>query len=240
MSFRNAVIIVASPRPRVGKTLIARLATDFYVHNGRSVDAFDLNSGEGTLTQFLPDHAATAEIGDIKGQMALFDRLIADDDVPKVVDLGVPMFEAFFTLAQQIGFAEEARKRSIAPVILYVIAPDKLSVDGYAAVHQRLPQAALSLVHNEMLGSAQHRDKYPLTDRGSVLLHIPALAPGLRKFIERPPFSFADSRIASRMDVPMDVSFEMQRWLRRVFLEFRELELRVMLADLQSTIQVQS
>ena len=34
MSFRNSVTIVASPRPRVGKTLLARLLTDFHLHEG--------------------------------------------------------------------------------------------------------------------------------------------------------------------------------------------------------------
>ena len=31
MSFRTSVTIVASPRPRVGKTLAARLLTDFHL-----------------------------------------------------------------------------------------------------------------------------------------------------------------------------------------------------------------
>ena len=100
MSFRNSVTIVASPRPRVGKTLLARLLTDFHMHEGRSVAAFDLNSGEGTLAQFLPEHAAASAIGDIQGQMALFDRLVADDDTTKVVDLGHESFESFFALAE--------------------------------------------------------------------------------------------------------------------------------------------
>jgi hypothetical protein len=47
MSFRNSVAIIASPRPRVGKTLLARLLTDFHLQEGRSVAAFDLNAGEG-------------------------------------------------------------------------------------------------------------------------------------------------------------------------------------------------
>jgi hypothetical protein len=52
MSFRNSVAIVASPRPRVGKTLLARLLTDFHLQEGRSVAAFDLNAaGEGTLAR---------------------------------------------------------------------------------------------------------------------------------------------------------------------------------------------
>ena len=87
MSFRNSVTIVASPRPRVGKTLLARLLTDFHLQEGRAVAAFDLNAGEETLVQFLPEHVTRSAIDDIKGQMALFDRLIDDDGVTKIVDL---------------------------------------------------------------------------------------------------------------------------------------------------------
>jgi hypothetical protein len=69
MSFRNSVAIVASPRPRVGKTLLARLLTDFHLQEGRSVAAFDLNAaGEGTLAQFLPEHVTRSSIDDLKGR----------------------------------------------------------------------------------------------------------------------------------------------------------------------------
>ncbi|MGH6682961.1 MAG: hypothetical protein ACRECA_03380, partial [Pseudolabrys sp.] len=77
MPLPSSVIIVASPRPRVGKTLLARMLVDFHLHEGRAAAGFDLNSGEDTLAQFLPEQAATAAIGDVAGQMALFDRLIA-------------------------------------------------------------------------------------------------------------------------------------------------------------------
>lgn len=237
MSFNNSVTIVASPRPRVGKTLLARLLTDFYLQEGRSVAAFDLNSGEGTLAQFLPEHATTAGIGDIKGQMALFDRLIADDDTTKIVDLGHESFESFFALANQIGFAEEARKRAIAPAILFVLTPDRTSIEAYRGLRSRFPQAMLAPVHNEILGGAQHRDKYELMGSGEVVVRLPVLAPVLRKYVETPPFSFADSRLIAAFDVPFDVNIEMQRWLRKVFLEFRELDLRILLADLQSSIR---
>ena len=55
MPFRSPITIVASPRPHVGKTLIARLLTDFHLSENRKVVAFDLNSGERTLTQFMPE-----------------------------------------------------------------------------------------------------------------------------------------------------------------------------------------
>jgi hypothetical protein len=238
MSFRNSVTIVASPRPRVGTPLLARLLTDFHIHEGRPVAAFDLNSGEGTLAEFLPGQVITSEIGDIAGQMALFDRLVAGDDTTKIVDLGHESFGSFFALARQIDFAGEARRRSIAPAILFVITPDSTSVESYRNLRSGLPQAALTPVHNELLGPAQHRDKYPVAGSGAVPVKLPVLAPGLRRYIEKPPFSFSESKLANARDIPLNVHIELQRWLRKIYLEFRELDLRILLADLQSSIRL--
>lgn len=238
MTFRNSVTIVASPRPRVGKTLLARLLMDFNLHEGRPVAGFDLNTGEGTLAQFVPEHTTASEIVDIQGQMALFDRLIADDGATKIVDLGAQSFESFFALASQIGFAEEARRRGIAPAILFTITPDHTSVEAYRGLRSRLPQATLVPVHNELLGPAQYRDKFPASGSSAALLRFPALAPGLRRYIEKPPFSFADARLANAKGIPLEVHIELQRWLRKIYLEFRELDLRILLADLQSSIRI--
>ncbi|MBI5910117.1 MAG: hypothetical protein HY848_09210 [Betaproteobacteria bacterium] len=238
MSFRHSITIVASPRPRVGKTLVARLLTEFHRHEGRPVTAFDVNSGEGTLAQFLPEYAKVSEVGDIKGQMALFDRLIADDGATKIVDLGYQQFESFVTVASRIGFDAEARKRGIAPAILFTIAPDRTSVEAYRGLRSRLPQAVMVPLLNELLGPSLHRDKYPMLGGGAALVRVPVLAQGLRRYIDKPPFSFSDSRLANASDIPLDVQIELQRWLRKIYLEFRELELRILLADLQSSIRL--
>jgi hypothetical protein len=238
MSFRNSVTIVASPRPRVGKTLLARLLTDFNLQEGRAVAAFDLNAGEETLAQFLPEHVTRSAIDDIKGQMALFDRLIGDDGVTKIVDLGHASFEPFFALASQMGFAEEARSRGIAPVLLYPLTPDHTSVEAYRRLGSQLSEATLVPVHNEILGPAEYRDKYGLMGSATEVVRLPVLAPSLRKYVETPPFSFADSRLAVALDEPIDVNIELQRWLRRIYLEFRKLDLRVLLTDLKSSIRL--
>jgi hypothetical protein len=172
--------------------------------------------------------------------MALFDRLVADEDVTKVIDLGHESFESFFAVAHQIGFVEEARRRSVATAILFVVTPDHTSVEAYRNLRTRFPQATLAPVHNEMLGPAQHRDKYPATGGGPVMVRLPVLAPGLRRYIETPPFSFADSHMGDAVAIPLDVHIELQRWLRRIYLEFRELDLRILLADLQSSMRRQS
>ena len=124
MPFHSSVNIVASPRPRVGKTLLARLLTDFHLHEGRSVAAFDLNVGKNALAQYLPEQVTRSAIDDLKGQIALFDRLIADDGTIKIVDLSSASYEPFFTLAHRFGLAGETRSCGIALVIYYLLAPD--------------------------------------------------------------------------------------------------------------------
>src|SRR6185312_2275148 len=160
MSPRNFITVVCSPRPRVGKTLVARLLADFHLHNGRKIAAFDVNADDAALSEFLPEHAARAEVTEIGGQMALFDRLVADDGSYKIVDLGHPAFKSFFDVARQIDFAAEVRRRGLAAVILFIATPDATSVEAYAQLRRDFPDAAIIPLHNEILGLAQHRDKY--------------------------------------------------------------------------------
>jgi hypothetical protein len=230
--FGNSITIVASPRPRVGKTLLARLLTDFHLHEGRAVAAFDLNVGNGALAQFLPEHVTRSTIDDLKGQMALFDRLIADEGAAKIVDLGHASFESFFTLAYQFGFAREARRLGIALVILYLLTPDHTSVEANRDLRSRLPEAVMAPVHNEIFGIAQHRGRYGLTGSAAVI-RLPLLAPAARKYVQTAPFSFAELQSPAEN---VDSNMELQHWLRRIYLEFRELYLRILLTDLKSSI----
>jgi hypothetical protein len=235
MSLRNFITVVTSPRPRVGKTLVARLLADFHLHNGRTIAAFDINADDNAMAQFMPDYTAPADVAAIHGQMALFDRLVADDGSYKIVDLGHPAFKTFFDVARQIDFAAEVRRRGLAAVILFVATPDATSIEAYAQLRRDFPQAAIVPVHNEVLGAPQYRDKFATPGPGSAPLHIAALAPGLRKVIDRRPFSFADAG-GLPPDVSLEMHAEMQRWLRKIYVEFREMELRVLLSDLQTSL----
>jgi hypothetical protein len=66
------------------------------------------------------------------------------------------------------------------------------------------------------------------------------LAPGLRKYIADPPFSFSAAELAANTGIPMDAHVELQHWQRRVNIEFRELTLRTLLADLQTSMRTGS
>jgi hypothetical protein len=240
MSFRQTVTIVASSRERVGKTLLARLLIGFHQDENRAVAGFDLDSDHRSLACFLPGHVDAASIDDIQGQMALFDRLVAGDAVNKVVDLGHESFDRFFEVADRIGLAEEALRRSIAPQVLYVLSSEPAAVERYRMLRDRFPNVTLTPVHNELFGILHQRETHPLVRTGTTVLRLPALAPALRRHVETPPFSFAEGRRADSGAIPLAAHAELQHWLRRVYLEFRELDLRVLLADLKASIRITS
>ena len=58
----TAVFILCSPRPLVGRTLIARQLSEFLLLKNGDVAAFDINLKEPSLLDFLPRSTETAEI----------------------------------------------------------------------------------------------------------------------------------------------------------------------------------
>src|SRR5260370_32346303 len=117
---RTPVYIIWSPRPLVGKTLIARLFSEFLVLQRGAVVAFDINLKEPALLDYLPKLTETADVIDTFGKMQLMDRLILNDGIAKVIDLGFHAFDEFFKMTDEIGFMTEAALRGVAPVILFV------------------------------------------------------------------------------------------------------------------------
>lgn len=227
------IFIVTSPRPRVGKTLIARALIEYFCLQQRPVAGFDVNPDDFALLDYLPAYAAAASIRDTRGEMALFDQLIVSDDVPKVVDLSHTMFERFFAVMQEVDFATEARRRSVMPMTLFLADPDERSRLGYAMLSARFPDLALVPLLNEAVPRVSRcRDNFPPTRRGGEPATIPALSPVLRSVIDRPGFSFL-----AYAGKTTDRTTELYTWMRSVFVVFRELEVRGLLGELNPTLK---
>jgi hypothetical protein len=133
------VYIICSPRPLVGKTLLARLLSEFLLLKNGTVAAFDINLKEPSLLEYLPKITETAEVDDTFGKMALMDRLIVNDGIAKVIDLGFHAFDEFFKMSEEIGFMKEAARRGVAPIILFVADTDRASARGYPMLQQQIP-----------------------------------------------------------------------------------------------------
>jgi hypothetical protein len=214
------VYIICSPRPLVGKTLLARLLSEFLLLKNGAVTSFDVNLKEPSLLDFLPRTTETADVIDTYGKMQLMDRLIVNDGLAKVIDLGFHAFDEFFRMSEEIGFLKEADRRGVAPVILFVADTDRVSARGHETLRQQIPPTALVTIDNEYVVRGELP---PAFARGRVL-RIAALPPFLKTYIDRLTFSFTDYLRNEK-----DSSTELHQWIRKNYFSFRDLELHLIL-----------
>ena len=223
--------IVASPRPRVGKTLIARLLTEFFRSSDRPLIGYDLDPREPTFASYFPGLVSTVDIADTRGQMALFDRLVSGYDRTTVIDLGYGAFEQFFDVLTEIGFANEARRRGIEPIVLFVTDTSPPTARAYADLRRRLDTVAFVPVHNEATAVFHEKADFPPSRPEYGLIRIPRLSAIVRGVVDRPSFSF-ENYMTERPGGPTEI----HTWIAGIFAEFRELELRLLMGKLGASL----
>jgi hypothetical protein len=237
MSGSTHVFIVCSPRARVGKTLAARLITEFYHASARPVAAFDLEPFEPMLAEFLPKLARHMSLNDTRGQMALFDQLVLDDDTAKVIDLGHLALEKFFSVAFDIGFAAEARRRGISALLMYVADQTTTAQNTYSALREKFPDFGFVPVHNDAIARGYElRKHFPALASGVAPLHIPQLSSGLRSVLDRRPFSFAEAQRMPPAQLTQVQRDELEGFIKRTFRELREMELALLMKNLKTSL----
>ncbi len=232
MPQQTPLYIVASLHPRVGKTLIARLLIEFFRTGGRPVAGYDLDPREPALAGYFPKLVETVDIADTQGQMALFDRLLADNRQTTVVDLGYGLFKQFFKVMAEIGFEREALRCGIEPIVLFVTDSAPTTARSYANLRRRLPQTVFIPVHNEATSFMFVAQDFPPTRAECGVIRIPRLSSIVRGVIDRPGFSFG-AYMANQPGGPTEV----HTWIGTIFAEFRDLELRLLLGQLQSSLR---
>jgi hypothetical protein len=214
------VYIICSPRPQVGKTLVARLLSEFLLLKNGQVTAFDINLKEPSLLDYLPDLTETADVIDTYGKMQLMDRVIIDDGMSKVIDLGFHAFDEFFKMSDEIGFMKEAARRNVAPIILFIADTDRMSGRSHEMLREQIPATNLIVVDNEFVVRGELP---PSMSRGRIL-RMSALPTFLKTYIDRLTFSFT-----GYLRQEKDSSTELHQWIRRNYFMFRELELNLIL-----------
>jgi hypothetical protein len=222
---RQPIYVVCSPRSRVGRSLIARVLVEYVLSDGRRAIGFDVNPEDRALSRHLPLYALPASIADSRGQVALYDRLIINDGAVKVVDLAADQFQSFFDIMQQIGFSPEARGNAIDVIVLFIVADDPRSEAAYRRLLVRRDQFTIVPVENAAVAAPPGALSPPLPHACPPLV-IPELPAMLRKIGDSPSFSFADC-IRRQGDSPR----QLNGWVGRMFVAFRDLERRLQVAE---------
>ncbi len=232
MAQRTPLYIIASPSPQVGKTLIARLAIEFLIESNREPVGYDLDTREAEFARRFPNLVASIDISDTRGQMALFDRLIASASRPAVIDIGYGAFETFFTVMAEIGFVREAQRRGIDPVVLYIGDAAPATLRAYRNLQRELGSATFVPVHNESVFVMFDTADYPPSRPELGIIRLPRLSAIVRGVIDRPSFSFGVYLNNDRPGGPTEV----HSWIANIFAEFRELELRLLMGRLTDSL----
>ena len=223
------IYVVCSPTRQVGKTLLARLLTDYCVASRRPVNAFDLADESPQLNDYAPDHSKVVDIGDIRSQVRLFDSLVATKDVTKIIDVDRRQFGNFFIIAHKIQLFEEARRQGIEPVLLFLIDPNPKAAKAYATLHDWFPEVTLLPVRNQLVARGVPRGgDFPHMSRLSVCLEIPLLRPALQAAVDNEGFSFVDLGSGSPHGLSGQYQDELQLWFRRVRVQLQALELSLL------------
>jgi hypothetical protein len=230
MSPVSYLYIVASRHPRVGKTLIARLLLDFMRLTGRPLVGYDLDPRE--VAAGYPNLVWPVDIADTRGQMALFDRMLADNWRTSVIDLGHGMFDQFFKVMTEIGFEQEASRRLIQPIVLFITDAAPVTAQSYAELRRRLTQTTFVPIHNEAASFMIIPGDFHPSSPNCSALRIPRLSPLVRGVIDKPGFSF-NAYMRTQPGGPTEV----HSWIGQVFAEFRELELQLLIGQLESSLR---
>ena len=170
--------------------------------------------------EYLPKITETAEVDDTFGKMALMDRLIINDGIAKVIDLGFHAFDEFFKMTEEIGFVKEAARRGVSPIVLFIGDTDRVSARSYPMLQRQIPASALVTIDNEHVV----RGELPPAFAQGRVVHIAALPVFLKTYVDRLTFSFTEYLRHER-----DSSTELHQWIRRNYLSFREIELNLIL-----------
>jgi hypothetical protein len=227
MTRRTFVFVACSPHPRTGVSTTARLLTDFRLSRHAPVEGFDTDPHASRYAELFPTLVRAVDAAEIKGQISLFDRLLINDEVPKIIDVWTRSYDRFFATVREIGFIEEAHRNGVEPVILFHVDPSQACLARALALRAAWTDVPMVVVHNEgasPLGENAHE----------ILAHYPAsrkfvIAPldaAVARSLEAPGLSLSGFLAAPPPDMSIVIRAALKAWLAPIFTQFRSFELR--------------
>jgi hypothetical protein len=140
--------------------------------------------------------------------MTLFDSLIEDDNIAKVVDLWHVSFDRFFKQAEDIGLFEEMRSRNLKCFVLLQMDPKGRFTGELSRLRKRCAGANVILVENEWLAGLHEESGSSTTfavDRRR--LFVPKLNSAAYYLLQQPEIMacrFVHMRVPSELQALQD------------------------------------
>ncbi len=237
MTDRPALHIICSDRTRNGKTLLARLLTDWLLLGGGDPFVIDLDAPDAPLAVRYPERSLVADFSRVTGRVAVFDTIMKAADGTFVLDLPARDLDDFLSEAEKIGFLDAAREAGLEVVFLFMIDRSRRSVLKARGVAQAVSPSLLHPARNTYVGDLLDDDEVAelyldLFVTGEIVL--PKLSDGSMATVEDAGFSFRDF-MEERIEAPSSLQqFELLDFVNTVFDQLARLRLRLDLDNLKN------
>jgi hypothetical protein len=213
-------VIVASARPRGGKTLLTRILAENFILGGTRPLIYDTNVADRQLARRYPHDVLSLDLNRVPDQMALFDALIADQPRPRIVDLANRSLQKFVDLSIESDFYSEARAAGIEPVFFFLPSPDPDAFEQACELQQRLTMSQFVIVENEYLGDIRfgirQSDEYRRLAQNGLRVVMPALDRALMDVVEEWDIGLSDFMRDPSLKIALETRDEIRSWLVKI------------------------
>lgn len=216
MAIAPTIYIVASDQHRNGKTLLARLLADYLLLDGRDPFLVDTDAPDGPLRNYFPGRTALADFATIKGQMKLFDTILAAPGRDYVVDLPVRHLENFLAAAADLNFFQECKNLEFRVFFFFVVDNSFTSLKAAKAVQALVGIDLFVPVHNKLVRSTWPEEEGSLT--------IPLLPAAIASAIGNKRFSIRNFVQGDVQGLDEGMTMELQNFLYEVLNNLSNLE----------------
>jgi hypothetical protein len=205
MATQPTIYIVASDHNRNGKTLLARLLTDYLLLDGHDPFLIDTDAPDGPLRAFFPGRTALANFAAIRGQMKVFDTILGAPGRDYVIDLPARHIESFFAAEQDLGFFRETRTAGFRVFLFFLVDEGFPSLKTARALQKHAGVDLFVPVRNLMV-----RSSWP---EGDGALAMPYLSAPVATVIGNKRFSLRTFVQGETQGLSPDLVTELQSFL---------------------------
>jgi len=229
--------IVCSNRGRNGKSLVARLYTDYLLLTGQNPVVFDADTPHGHLRRFFPERSELIDIVRTDRQVAMFDRIMAEPWRDYVVDLPARDLVRFFDIIEEIDLISEARRVAMPVVVLFVVEPAMDAIIAARDLMRSAPVDCFVPVQNRVFGdvyAGRHTGAayHDLIGEGEVV--IPALEYDVIGYLEDTSVSLSSLMQAPPAELSLEARLDLYDAVVDLFGQFHTLQLGFDLASLRN------
>jgi hypothetical protein len=219
MDKKSHIYIVCSDQTRNGKTLFARLFSDFLTVQGHNLFVMDLDAPTGDICEYYPDTSEVFDISKVQGQMEVFDWILQTPGRDYVLDIPARFLDKFFTVMDDINFVEGAGQEGFEVIVFYLVEGEDKSLDTASMIHDNYTVDRFFVVRHERLDE-DLREFSKLTvfndiaSQGQIVL--PQLDDDVLSYIDDKEFSFREFIEGDEADMPAKQQFKLATFLEKV------------------------